>query len=67
MQILLKQSTSSIKSLSEIIWLSEAEKQRLVASNIGEWLIFTGDQHVAIKILASPEEEQFITTDVNMT
>ncbi|USN57391.1 MAG: ATP-binding protein [Candidatus Peribacteria bacterium] len=67
MQILLKQSTSSIKALSEIVGLSEAEKQRLVASNIGEGLIFTGDQHVAIKILASPEEEQFITTDVGST
>jgi type IV secretory pathway VirB4 component len=36
MQILLKQSTSSIKALSDIVGLSEAEKQRLVASNIGE-------------------------------
>lgn len=36
MQLLLKQSTASIKTLDEIVGLSEAEKQRLVASSIGE-------------------------------
>ncbi len=64
MQLLLKQSTSSIKSLEETFGLSEAEKQQLVASNIGEWLLFAGNQHVAVKILASPDEKAFITTDV---
>lgn len=64
MQILLKQSTSSIKSLDSIFWLSEAEKQKLVSSNIWEWLFFAWNQHVAVKILASPYEKDFITTDV---
>ncbi len=64
MQLLLKQSTSSIKSLEETFGLSEAEKQQLVASNIWEGLLFAWNQHVAVKILASPEETQFITTDV---
>lgn len=64
LQLLLKQSTSSIKSLEETFGLSEAEKQQLVASNIWEWLLFAGNQHVAVKILASPEEQEFITTDV---
>jgi conjugal transfer ATP-binding protein TraC len=64
MQFLLKQSTASIKVLDQLIWLSEAEKQRLVAAWIGEWIIFAGNQHVAIKVLASPYEKDFITTDV---
>jgi hypothetical protein len=34
MQILLKQSPASIKSLDSIFGLSEAEKQKLVSSNI---------------------------------
>jgi len=34
LQLLLKQSTSSIKSLEDAFGLSEAEKQQLVASNI---------------------------------
>jgi len=64
MQLLLKQSTTSIKALNELLWLSEAEQRRLVSSGIGEGLIFAGSQHVAVKILASPEEREFITTDV---
>ncbi len=64
MQLLLKQSTSSINSLEETFGLSEAEKQQLVASNIWEGLLFAWNQHVAVKILASPEEKEFITTDI---
>ncbi|HMT27477.1 MAG TPA: ATP-binding protein, partial [Candidatus Absconditabacterales bacterium] len=54
-QILLKQSTTSIKSLSSILGLTETEKQTLVSANIGEGLLFAGSQHVAVKIMASPE------------
>ncbi len=64
LQLLLKQSTSSISSLEKTFGLSEAEKQQLVASNIWEGLLFAGSQHVAVKILASPGEKEFITTDV---
>jgi len=64
MQLLLKQSTSSIKSLESVFGLSEAEKQQLVSANIWEWLLFAGAQHVALKILWSPKETQFITTDI---
>ena len=64
MQLLLKQSTSSIKSLEKVFGLSEAEKQQLVASNIWEWVLFAWAQHVAVKILASPEEKAFISTDI---
>lgn len=64
LQILLKQSTTSIKALNELLGLSEAEQRRLVSAGIGEGLIFAGNQHVAVKILASPEEKTFITTDV---
>lgn len=64
MQLLLKQSTSSIKSLEKVFGLSEAEKQQLVSSNIWEWLLFAWNQHVALKVLWSPKETEFITTDV---
>ena len=67
LQILLKQSTSSIKSLNNLLWLSEAEQRRLVACGIGEWLMFAGAQHVGLKILASPDEELFIKTDIKKT
>ena len=64
LQILLKQSTTSIRVLNELLWLSDAEQKRLVSAGIWEWLIFAGNQHVGVKILASPEEKAFITTDV---
>ena len=64
-QILLKQSTTSIKSLNQLLWLSEAEQQKLISCGIWEWLIFAGNQHVAIKIVASPTEKQLIMTDVS--
>ena len=64
LQLLLRQSTSSIAALEKTFWLSEAEKQLLVAANIGEWLMIAGNQHVWVKILASAHEKDFITTDV---
>lgn len=64
LQILLKQSTTSIKSLNNLLWLSEAEQRRLVSCWIWEWLIFAWSQHVWVKVLASPEESAFISTDV---
>lgn len=64
MQILLKQSTTSIKSLNQLLGLSEAEQQKLISCGVWEWLIFAGNQHIAIKIVASPTEKEMITTDV---
>ena len=63
-QILLKQSTTSIKSLNQLLGLSEAEQQKLISCSIWEWLIFAGNQHIALKIIASPTEKELITTDI---
>lgn len=64
LQVLLKQSTTSIKALNDLLGLSEAEQRRLVSCGVGEGLIFAGQQHVGVKVLASPTEKAFITTDV---
>lgn len=64
MQILLKQSVTSIKSLNQLLGLSEAEQQRLISVGVGEGLMFVGNQRVGVQILASPHEKSFITTDV---
>ena len=63
-QILLKQSTTSIKSLNQLLGLSEAEQQKLISCSVWEWLIFAGNQHIALQIVASPTEEELIKTDV---
>ena len=63
-QILLKQSTTSIKSLNQLLGLSEAEQQKLISCSVWEWLIFAWNQHIALRIVASPTEKELITTDV---
>lgn len=63
MQLLLKQSTSSIDRLAEIFNLTEGEKYLLLECDVGEGLFFAGLNHVAIKIIASYTEDQLITTD----
>ena len=52
MQILLKQSVTSIKSLNQLLGLSEAEQQRLVSVGVGEGLMFVGNQHVGVRIIS---------------
>ncbi len=63
-KILLKQSTVSIQTLENLLWLSEAEKNILVWAWIWEWLIFAWQQHCAVKILASSQEKEFLDTTV---
>ncbi|MFA6082477.1 MAG: DUF87 domain-containing protein [Patescibacteria group bacterium] len=63
LQILLKQSTSSIEKISQIFGLTDGEKMLLLESDIGEGLFFAGQEHVAIKIIASYNEHQIITTN----
>jgi conjugal transfer ATP-binding protein TraC len=62
-QILLKQSPSSIDRVQEVFNLTDEEKYLLLESNIGEGIFFAGLQHVAIKIIASYTEDQIITSD----
>jgi len=61
-QLLMKQAASAIDLVAKIFYLSEGEQQLLLAADIGEGLFFAGANHVAIRIVASPEEHQVITT-----
>ncbi len=63
MQLLMKQSTSSVDAVAETFSLTEGEKYLLLESDVGEGLFFAGLNHVAIKIVASFAEDQIITTD----
>lgn len=62
-QVLLKQSPSSIDKLGEVFYLSEGEKRLLLAAGVGQGLFFAGPTHVALRVVASPEEHQLITTN----
>lgn len=62
-QILLKQSPSSIEKLKQVFNLTDEEKYLLLESDLGEGIFFAGLKHVAIKIIASYTEDQIITSD----
>ncbi len=62
-QILLKQSPSSIDSVQKTFNLTDEEKYLLLESNVGEGIFFAGLKHVAIKIIASYTEDQIITSN----
>lgn len=62
-QLLLKQSPSSIEILQKTFNLTDEEKFLLLESSRGEGIFFAGLKHVAIKIIASYTEDQIITSD----
>ncbi len=62
-KFLMKQSPASVPVLSETFYLSEGEKQLLVAADVGEGIFFAGQNHVALRVVASREEHVVITTN----
>lgn len=62
-QLLLKQSPTTIDLLKDVFNLTEEEKFLLLESGVGEGLFFAGLKHVAIRIVASYTEDQIITSD----
>jgi len=62
LRVLLKQHTAAIDQLAKIFYLSEGEKQLLLSADIGEGIFFAGQNHVAIRVIASPEEHDLITS-----
>ncbi len=63
MQMLLKQSPTSIDRVQQTFNLTDEEKYLLLESEVGEGIFFAGAKHVAIKIIASYTEDQIITSD----
>jgi type IV secretory pathway VirB4 component len=62
-QVLLKQSPTSIDRLQQVFNLTDEEKFLLLESGVGEGIFFAGLKHVAIKVIASYTEDQIITSD----
>lgn len=62
-QMLLKQSPTSIDLVQKTFNLTDEEKFLLLESNVGEGIFFAGVKHVAIKVIASYTEDQIITSD----
>jgi len=63
MQILLKQSPAAIDQVTKVFQLTQGERYLLLESGVGEGMFFAGSKHVAIKVVASYDEDQIITSD----
>ncbi len=63
MQLLLKQSTSAVDVLASVFKLTSEETKRLSQFPVGQGLLFAGQNHVHIQIVASPTETSLITTN----
>lgn len=61
-QILMKQHPAAIDKIGEVFYLSEGEKQFLLACDVGEGLFFAGNNHVAMRVVSSNQEHQLVTT-----
>lgn len=62
MHLLLKQSPAAIDKITEVFYLSQGERQLLLAAAVGEGIFFAGNHHAPIRIVSSPEEHKLITT-----
>jgi len=62
LRVLLKQSPAAIDKIGEIFYLSQGEKNLLMAANIGEGIFFAGPHHAPIRVVASREEYDLITS-----
>ena len=62
-QLLLKQSPTTIDLVQKTFNLTDEEKFLLLESNVGEGIFFAGLKHAAIKIIASHTEDQIITSN----
>jgi conjugal transfer ATP-binding protein TraC len=59
---LMKQSSATIDAVQKTFNLTEEEKYLLLECEVGEGIFFAGQKHVAMKVIASYAEDQFITT-----
>lgn len=62
LQILLKQSPATVDSLQKLFYLTDGEKYLLLNSDVGQGILFAGYKHVAVQVIAGPEETKLITT-----
>jgi len=61
-QVLMKQSPAAIDKIGDVFYLSQGEKNLLLAAGVGEGLFFAGANHVAMQVVASQQEHRLVTS-----
>ena len=62
-QLLMRQSQSSIDMIADTFYLTEREKYLLLESKVGEGIFFAGTKRAAIQVVASYNEDKIVTTN----
>ncbi|OGN00066.1 MAG: conjugal transfer protein TraC [Candidatus Yanofskybacteria bacterium RIFCSPHIGHO2_01_FULL_39_8b] len=62
-QVLMKQSAAAIDVVKNTFNLTDAEKYYLLEARVGFGLLFVGQNHVGVRVVASYAEDQIITSD----
>jgi type IV secretory pathway VirB4 component len=62
-QILLRQAPQAIEQIGEAFKLSEGERRYVAACPAGHGLALTGEQRIPLRVVASPEEHELVTSD----
>ncbi len=58
--MLLKQHPESIHQIQEYLRLHEGEVGQIAQAQVGEGLLMVGDEHVPLRVVASPEEDKLL-------
>lgn len=67
MQLLLKQAPSAVDVVAQAFRLTSEEKKRLTNFPVGQGLFFAGQNHIHMRIDASPTETDLISTNPEET
>ncbi len=62
LQLLFKQSPAAVDQVADVFYLSQGEKHMLLSAGVGEGLFFAGQNHVAIRVISSPDEHALATS-----
>ncbi|MEK6909263.1 MAG: DUF87 domain-containing protein [Nanoarchaeota archaeon] len=60
--LLMRQKPAVIRNIQKTFFLSDSEVNHLLTAGVGEGILVMEDDHSEIKIIASPEEHNIITT-----
>jgi len=61
-QFLMKQSPAAIDEVAQVFYLSQGERSLLLSANVGEGLFFAGQNHIALRVVGSPDEHALATS-----
>lgn len=63
LQLLMKQSPAGVEVVQQTFHLTDSEKYLLLESGVGEGILFAGNKHAAVKVVASYNEDRIVTTN----